>query len=69
MPHEIRTQEGLTDEILGRTLVVYTKKSGEYVKYKLRTKKTLFTFKALTEQVEDVESKIKNAGNIDIIPM
>ena len=69
MPHELTTQEEITDKILGRTLVVYTKKSGDFVKYKLRTKKTLYTFKAQPDQVEDVESKIRNAGNIDIIPL
>lgn len=69
MPHEITTKEGITEEILKRTLVVYTKKSGEAIKYKLRTKKTLYTFKAQPDQVEDIESKIKNAGNIDIIPL
>ena len=69
MPHEFTSQEEITDKVLARTLVVYTKKSGDSVKYKLRTKKTLYTFKAQTDQVEDVESKIRNAGNIDIIPL
>lgn len=68
MPHEL-TSEEITDKILARTLVVYTKRSGDNVKYKLRTKKTLYTVKATPEQAEEVENKIRSAGNIDIVPM
>ncbi len=68
MPHEL-TSEEITDKILARTLVVYTKRSGDYVKYKLRTKKTLYTIKTTPEEASAVESKIKNAGNIEIIPL
>lgn len=68
MPHEL-TSEEITDKILARTLVVYTKRSGEFVKYKLRTKKTLYTIKTTPEEASAIESKIKNAGNIEIIPL
>ena len=68
MPHEL-TSEEITDKILARTLVVYTKRAGDYVKYKLRTKKTLYTIKTTPEQASEVEAKIKNAGNIEIIPL
>lgn len=68
MPHEL-TFEEITDKILARTLVVYTKRSGDHVKYKLRTKKTLYTIKTTPEEASEMEAKIKNAGNIEIIPL
>jgi hypothetical protein len=68
MPHEI-TSEEIPDDILARTLVVYTKRSGDYVKYKLRTKKTLYTYKVLPEKAENIETKLRSLGSIEIVPL
>ncbi|MHA2029391.1 MAG: hypothetical protein ACW99A_06700 [Candidatus Kariarchaeaceae archaeon] len=68
MPHEI-TSEEIPEDILARTLVVYTKRSGDFVKYKLRTKKTLYTYKVLPDQAEKIETKLRSLGNVEIVPL
>ncbi len=69
MPHELKSLEDLTDEILNRTIAVLTKRSGEYVKFKIRTKKTLFTLKVKPDEASGVENKINSSDRpIEIIP-
>lgn len=60
MPKEITIDE--IDAILPRTLKATIKRSGEFVKFKLRTKKTLYTIKTSLEESEAVEKKITSGG-------
>ena len=60
MPKEITIDE--IDAILPRTIKATIKRSGEFVKFKLRTKKTLFTIKTSLEEADAVEKIITSGG-------
>lgn len=68
MPKEIMEPDNITDELLNRTLVVYSKLDGDVVKFKFRTKKTLYTVKVDQKLASSIEDKIKSKTNIEIIP-
>lgn len=60
MPKEISKEE--IAGILPRTLAVTVKRTGNDVKFKLRTKKTLFTIKATPDDAAEVEKIINGAS-------
>ncbi|MHA2090061.1 MAG: hypothetical protein ACW98K_04310 [Candidatus Kariarchaeaceae archaeon] len=69
MPHELSSVDDLTEDLLKRTIEVYSKRSGEFVKFKLRTKKTLYTIKITPDEAANVEARIAGSGrSIEIIP-
>ena len=68
MPKEIMEPDQITEDLLKRTLVVYSKLTGDTVKFKFRTKKTLYTIKVNQKQASLVEDKINSRGNIEVIP-
>ncbi len=61
MPKEITAEE--IPAILPRTLAAYVKRSGEVVKFKLRTKKTLFTIKTTPDEASTIEKIITSSSN------
>ncbi|MHA2251348.1 MAG: hypothetical protein ACXAD7_13385, partial [Candidatus Kariarchaeaceae archaeon] len=63
MPHELKEIDEITESLLNRTIVAYSKRSGEYVKFKLRTKKTLYTIKASPDEASAIENKINSSGH------
>jgi hypothetical protein len=68
MPHELQNLDELTDTLLARTLVVYRKGGADMIKYKLRTKKTLFTIKVPQGETTEIETRIEGSGQpIEII--
>ena len=69
MPKEMKEIDDLTDEILNRTLEVYTKVAGDFIKYKFRTKSTLYTLKVIPDEISNLETRINSVKNIDIIPV
>lgn len=66
MPREI-TIDDLDKKLIERTHEIYKRRSGDFIKFKLRTTKTLYTVKARVEDADEVEKKIKSLGNIDIV--
>lgn len=69
MPKELKSIDDINDKLLDRTLVVYTKRSGENVKFKFRTKKTLYTLVTSPAEADKIERSISGQGrSIDIIP-
>lgn len=63
MPKEITVED--LEKILPRTLSAYVKRSGDHVKYKLRTKKTLYTIKTDLDNVSNVEKIISAVIDIE----
>jgi len=66
MPREI-TIEDLDKNLIERTHEIYKRRSGDFIKFKLRTTRTLYTVKSSIEDADEVEKKINSLGNIDII--
>ncbi|MHA2501296.1 MAG: hypothetical protein ACXAE3_00285 [Candidatus Kariarchaeaceae archaeon] len=69
MPAELQSIDDLTDSLLERTYEVYRKGSEHgMIKYKFRTKKTLFTLKVEQAGAAAIESRIEGSGNpIEIV--
>jgi len=68
MPHEITSMDEIDEKFLERTFVVYRKGLGDIIKYKFRTKSTLFTIKVDQENSSQLQSKIEgSAFPIEII--
>ena len=69
MPHELESIDDIDDKLLARTFEVYRKGiGGDMIKYKLRTKKTLFTIKIESASASKIESKIEASTHpIEII--
>ncbi len=66
MPREI-TIDDLDKNLIDRTHDIFKRRSGDFIKFKLRTTKTLYTVKASIEDADEVEKKINSLGNIDIV--
>ena len=62
MPHELTSIDEIDDKLLERTFVVYRKGTGDQIKYKLRTKSTLFTLKVDQDDASDIEGRISDSG-------
>ncbi|MCY3411156.1 MAG: hypothetical protein INQ03_05905 [Candidatus Heimdallarchaeota archaeon] len=68
MPKEITKEE--IPSIIPFTQSASVKRTGDKVKFKLRTKKTLYTIVASTDEADDVESVITSSGkSIDILEL
>lgn len=69
MPAELQSIDDITDTLLDRTFEVYRKNvAGGMIKYKFRTKKTLFTLKVEQASASEVESRIEsNSSPIEIL--
>ena len=66
MPREI-TIDDLDKKLIDRTHEINKRRSGDFIKFKLRTTKTLYTVKASIEEADEVEKKINSLGNVEII--
>ena len=67
MPKEIKIED-INEKLIERTTSVYKRRAGDFIKYKLRTKKTLYTIKVPTSESDAVEKAITTSGkNVDII--
>ena len=67
MPKEIHLED-INEKLIERTLAVYKRKAGDHIKYKLRTKKTLYTIKVPASETDAVEKAITSSGkNVEII--
>jgi len=62
MPSELTSLDEIDEKLLERTFVVYRKGTGDEIKYKLRTKSTLFTIKIPQGEASTIETKINNSG-------
>lgn len=68
MPHELKSIEEIDEKLLARTFVVYRKATPDGIKYKLRTKKTLFTLVVDQEGSGEIENLIEGSGQgIEIV--
>lgn len=67
MPKEISFEE-IDDRLLGRTLEVRSKNAGDFVKFKFRTIKHLYTVKVESKDADKVINLV-NDKSIDIIPV
>ncbi len=65
MPREI-TIDDLDKNLIERTHEIFKRRSGDFIKFKLRTTKTLYTVKASIEEADEVEKKINSLSNIEI---
>ncbi len=62
MPKELKPEE-VTDGIIDNTIVLRKKGAGDFVKFKLRTKKTLYTVKVPMKEADSFEKKILSRGS------
>ena len=68
MPRELTSVEEIDEKLLSRTSLVYRKAVKEGVKYKFRTKRTMFTYLADVKKTAEIEDKINTSGfSIEII--